>query len=165
VIGLVRNLMSPHRVIWPLMVGALTIGSSIWAYADESQRTLCPLGATTVTSACSVAKPGLGIYMLGAGGAALLASGIFFLRLPPKVSTSAIDPARDPMSVTRECAHCKSQIRPDASVCPHCQRESAAWTLKENLWWRKEGDSWMWLDPAGPPGTWHPWEEESVTSS
>lgn len=42
----------------------------------------------------------------------------------------------------RECPFCKSQIRRDASVCPHCQRESDPWILHEGRWWvkRESGD-------------------------
>lgn len=143
-VGLVRNLMSPHRVVWPLVVGGLTVASAVWAFVNEDARTLCPLGQTTITDACSVAEPGLGIYMLGAGGAALAASWFFFRNFPSRSSVTT--PADDPMQVTRECPHCKSQIRPDASVCPHCQRESEAWTLSEDRWWRVIDGHNHWLD-------------------
>jgi hypothetical protein len=48
---------------------------------------------------------------------------------------------------TRECPFCKSNIRPDASVCPHCQRESPAWVFHEGRWWIKDdaGQDW-WLN-------------------
>jgi hypothetical protein len=36
--------------------------------------------------------------------------------------------------LTRECPHCKSQIRPDASVCPYCQRESSPWIFQAGNW-------------------------------
>lgn len=41
------------------------------------------------------------------------------------------------MPVTRECPFCKTEIRPDASVCPHCQRESEPWTENDGYWWKK----------------------------
>jgi hypothetical protein len=41
---------------------------------------------------------------------------------------------------SRECPHCKSMIRRDASVCPHCQRESAPWRLHNGRWWVKGSD-------------------------
>lgn len=159
IVGLLVNLRDPHRVWWPLVVGGLTVASAVWAATDEEQRTLCPLGATRVTDACSVAEPGVGVYMLGAGGAALVMSGFFFRKLPEKRKAGQPIVA-DPMAVTRECPHCKSAIRPDASVCPHCQRESAPWKLHNNIWWRDEAGSWFWLDPAASPGTWRHFDAE-----
>lgn len=41
---------------------------------------------------------------------------------------------------SRECPFCKSSIRRDASVCPHCQRESAPWVYHEGRWWTKGTD-------------------------
>jgi RNA polymerase subunit RPABC4/transcription elongation factor Spt4 len=35
-------------------------------------------------------------------------------------------PASNPKAV-RECPHCKEAMRRDASVCPHCRRDSDAW--------------------------------------
>ena len=48
---------------------------------------------------------------------------------------------------SRECPFCKESIRRDASVCPHCQRESAAWRLHEGSWWARDKDNnWVYLD-------------------
>lgn len=49
------------------------------------------------------------------------------------------------MPVTRECPFCKMEIRPDASVCPHCQRESDSWKLNDEHWWAK-GEAGGWID-------------------
>jgi hypothetical protein len=47
----------------------------------------------------------------------------------------------------RECPHCKEQMRRDASVCPHCQRDSPAWTENEGYWWRTDdAGAWVYLD-------------------
>ena len=47
----------------------------------------------------------------------------------------------------RECPHCKEQMRRDASVCPHCQRDSQPWTQNGGYWWRPADDgSWLYLD-------------------
>jgi hypothetical protein len=48
--------------------------------------------------------------------------------------------------VYRECPHCKEQMRRDASVCPHCQRDSPAWTLHEGHWWSQVDETWYRLD-------------------
>ena len=52
-----------------------------------------------------------------------------------------------PHGMTRECPFCKSNIRADASVCAHCQRESQPWVFHEGHWWVKDarGTDW-WLD-------------------
>lgn len=39
-----------------------------------------------------------------------------------------------PSGPVRECPHCKEQMRRDASVCPHCQRDSDAWVFHEGRW-------------------------------
>lgn len=46
---------------------------------------------------------------------------------------------------TRECPHCKEAMRRDASVCPHCQRNSEPWIFHENRWWvkRESGDYFL----------------------
>ena len=68
--------------------------------------------------------------------------------------------AADPMTVTRECPHCKSAIRPDASVCPHCQRASTPWTLHtDNKWWRQEPDgTWFYYEQQQPDVGWRRYE-------
>ena len=43
----------------------------------------------------------------------------------------------------RHCPHCKERMRGDATVCPHCQRESESWRLHEGRWWRKD-DAGNW---------------------
>jgi hypothetical protein len=57
----------------------------------------------------------------------------------------------------RECPFCKEPMRRDASVCPHCRRESSAWTYRDGHWWaaNEQGEE-SWLDNAG---TWHPASE------
>jgi len=53
----------------------------------------------------------------------------------------------------RECPYCREPMRRDASVCPHCRRESEAWTRRDEAWWVQRGDDWYRLDPAS--GQWH----------
>ena len=53
----------------------------------------------------------------------------------------------------RECPDCKEDMRRDASVCPHCRRESQAWTQNEGFWWKPADDgTWLYLDEAS--GKW-----------
>ena len=62
----------------------------------------------------------------------------------------------------RECPHCKEQMRRDASVCPHCQRDSEAWTFNEGYWWYQADDGWLYLDEM--TGEWHmPVSEKATT--
>ena len=46
----------------------------------------------------------------------------------------------------RDCPFCKEQMRRDASVCPHCRHESAAWKQHNGLWWVQVDGTWYWLD-------------------
>jgi hypothetical protein len=58
----------------------------------------------------------------------------------------------------RECPFCKEPVRRDASVCPSCQRESAAWRFYEEHWWvRDQNDQWVYLDEDS--GEWRKSEE------
>lgn len=49
-------------------------------------------------------------------------------------------PSKQQMATSRECPHCKSLIRREATVCPHCQRESTPWILHEGRWWTKDSE-------------------------
>lgn len=60
----------------------------------------------------------------------------------------------------RECPHCKEQMRRDASVCPHCQRDSTAWTFHEGRWRTNEGGTWYWLDEES--NTWQRSEQPTT---
>jgi RNA polymerase subunit RPABC4/transcription elongation factor Spt4 len=53
----------------------------------------------------------------------------------------------------RECPFCKRPMRRDASVCPTCRRESAAWVFHEGYWWRTDDEGkQVWLDEQ--TGSW-----------
>lgn len=56
-------------------------------------------------------------------------------------------------TLTRECPSCKKRMRGDASVCPHCQRESTPWTLHDGVWWRRdETGRWEYRKSQGDGG-------------
>jgi predicted amidophosphoribosyltransferase len=55
-------------------------------------------------------------------------------------------PAAQAANVYRECPFCREQLRRDASVCPHCRRESPAWTLHEGQRWTNVDGVWYRLD-------------------
>jgi hypothetical protein len=46
----------------------------------------------------------------------------------------------------RECPHCTQPMRRDASVCPHCRRESQPWRLHEGRWWVETPEGWYQRD-------------------
>lgn len=52
------------------------------------------------------------------------------------------------LNLYRECPSCKEHMRRDASVCPHCRRESPAWRFHEGRWWTQKAETqeWFWLD-------------------
>jgi hypothetical protein len=60
---------------------------------------------------------------------------------PAATHTEVEDPAH------RECPHGKESMRRDAGTCPHCRKESPAWTFHEGRWWvQNEAGAWSWLD-------------------
>ena len=72
-----------------------------------------------------------------------------------------------PPAAVRECPHCKSAMRRDASVCTACQRESSPWIFHGGHWWATSDQGiQMWLDegagawrtfapvPPTPPPAW-----------
>lgn len=51
-----------------------------------------------------------------------------------------------PAQRTRECPHCREQMRRDASTCPHCQKDSQPWSFHEGYWWAKTETGMFYLD-------------------
>jgi hypothetical protein len=73
---------------------------------------------------------------------------------PTGSSFAAAPPSsQQPPVAMRECPFCREPMRRDASVCPHCRRESPVWTYRDGHWWaaNEQGDE-SWLDNAG---MWH----------
>jgi predicted amidophosphoribosyltransferase len=62
---------------------------------------------------------------------------ILCLFVKPSQGAVAQTKAREGM---RECPHCREWMKRNASVCPHCQRESKAWFQHEGRWWVKGDD-------------------------
>lgn len=82
-------------------------------------------------------------------------------------SPAAGTPWRSPPpgpGVVRECPHCKEPMRRDASICPHCRRESRAWTYRDGRWWTVDPEGTdVWYDEA--LGIWHRtdvWYDEAL---
>lgn len=67
---------------------------------------------------------------------------------------------------TRECPHCKEAMKRDASVCPHCQRDSQPWKWENGYWWARRDEQWLYLDERKNEWVrWKGFEEDPVTSS
>lgn len=59
--------------------------------------------------------------------------------------------------VVRECPYCKEAMRRDASVCPHCRRESPAWEYRDFRWWTRTSDGQqVWYEERS-----RQWRDES----
>lgn len=65
--------------------------------------------------------------------------------------------------VVRECPHCKEPMRRDASVCPHCRRESDPWEYREGLWWLHTEQGAVWLHESSQ--TWRSADEVANAQS
>lgn len=77
------------------------------------------------------------------GGLLSLLGIIILLFLKEKPKPLPID------KMVRECPHCKESMRADASVCPHCQRESPAWSFHDGRWWFRQTDGNLyWLNAS-----------------
>jgi hypothetical protein len=76
---------------------------------------------------------------------------------PPSVTGSAPVPGPD---AVRTCPYCKEAMQRHASVCPHCRRESQAWTYENGRWWTTDSvGTRLWLDER--QYTWHDAEPSS----
>lgn len=53
------------------------------------------------------------------------------------------------MKGKRECPHCKEAMKREASVCPHCHRDSEPWKFDQGYWWVRRDDQWLYLDARG----------------
>lgn len=79
--------------------------------------------------------------------------GVIIVALLPPTHLSPGVPGAGPPALMggpmyRECPHCKESMRRDASICPHCHRESRPWQLYEGRWWVRgaDSDTWHWLN-------------------
>src|SRR4029077_6940314 len=109
----------------PPIVGILALGDVIYTVTAASPPALCPSTAVTRSdSLCQVAAPGIGVYVIGAGGAAMLLAGLFLVRkrtygvAATAATAAAVVPAAfsgqlSPQT-SRECPHCREQMRRDA---------------------------------------------------
>jgi hypothetical protein len=82
----------------------------------------------------------------------VVALAMAFKTAPPRVAPTRVVPAQ----TTRECPHCKLQMRRDASVCPNCHVGSKPWIQHEGIWWfQSDAGKWQWLDESTNTWTWY----------
>ena len=75
VITLTRSLHRGGRT-WGALVGGLLVLAEV-VYVGAAELTTCPVGTNLVdSSVCQAASPGLGLFIIGAGGAALALAGL-----------------------------------------------------------------------------------------
>lgn len=171
-LSIFRVMSEPRRVIWPLLSGVALLGYAVWIGTSETQMTLCSVGENGLPdkSLCQQASPGLGVYLVGVGGAALLVAGLMLVRLPPRgLRTATLHAATatgtipdEALAIRKECDHCKTPIRPDATVCAACRRDVEPWTFHEGRWWQRDATSQWWY--RGDDGAWNPVAEDDELS-
>jgi hypothetical protein len=156
-ISLIRAYSRKSPTAGPLILGVPALLYAIYVGTASSQRTLCPASATSTSDPlCQVAKPGSGVYVIGAGGGAMLLAGLFLVRKKTYHVISRQE-NRDPMY--RECPHCKEQMRRDAGTCPHCREKSSPWIRDAGLWWQEDGENkWYWRNDD--ESEWHLYDPE-----
>lgn len=136
--------------VGPLIGGIVGGFIALANYLDVADRVS---GINTEFGEFGFASVGAGIWTIGLGALLALFAGIGMLRGP----TGTVPSATSSVS-TRECPHCREQMRRDASVCPHCQRESTAWRFHEGRWWYRDSDANdYWLNESS-----NQWEKYST---
>ena len=75
----------------------------------------------------------------------------FFLGLIGLIVVTVLTPQpQGDSGLKRQCPWCKEGMQPDASVCPHCQRESEPWERRHGIWTQKDPEGrTMVRDPKG----------------
>jgi hypothetical protein len=143
-IGLWSIMARPTVAPALLILGGLAVGGLTLLEYNEVSNRVGGLGSSLAT-----ASVGAGIWSLFAGAAASLVAGLILVGqrtatplMPdaPAVPSAPMTPTTGP-GAARGCPHCKEAMRRDASICPHCRRESQAWEFDVGRWWTH--------DPAG----------------
>jgi hypothetical protein len=76
---LVRSLRRGERTLGPLIGGLLVMAEAV--YIGAAELTTCPVGTDVVDStACQMASPGIGLFVMEAGGAVLALAGLQLAR-------------------------------------------------------------------------------------
>jgi hypothetical protein len=150
VLGLWSILGSPKAAPVLLILSGLGFGGLAFSEYNNVSG-----GIGDINSESALASMGAGIWTLLAGAVATVVAGLTLNgQMSPAPAASA--PGREPLRTdrpVRECPHCKEPMRRDAGTCPHCRRESPAWTYHSGRWWtHNSAGAWAWLDESA--GRW-----------
>lgn len=106
-----------NRRVAPLILGAVLIGLAIYdgTGARLDLHSTAPASSILHFNGSVKASPGVGLYMVGVGGAAVLLGGLMLAG----VGSYAQAPTR---GGTKKCPDCAETILVDARVCKHCGR-------------------------------------------
>jgi hypothetical protein len=93
-LALARSLYRGERTLGPLLGGLVVMTEAV--YIGAAELTTCPVGSPSVDSVgCQTAAPGIGLFVLAAGGAALAVAGLQLARSlapgPPKADVATED--------------------------------------------------------------------------
>jgi hypothetical protein len=108
---------SKNRNVAPLILGVVLIGLAIYdgSGARLDLHATAPASSILHFNGTVKASPGVGVYMVGVGGAAVLLGGLMLAG----VGGYAQAPTR---GGTKKCPDCAETILVDARVCKHCGR-------------------------------------------
>jgi hypothetical protein len=99
-----------RRTFGPLVFGVILAGLAIFEGTGDRVQLHSVTGAFSGTIN---AKPDVGVYMVGAGGAVLILAGFMFAGMGS--SARAL-----PKAGTKKCPECAEAVLVDAKVCKHC---------------------------------------------
>lgn len=115
--ALYRAYRGQTRTWWPLIAGLLAIGLAI----VEGQPSNLKYCSTVLTTACTTASPGIGLYLAGVGGGLLALGGVYLHAAAPTPSSGA--QTRVEVASAREmkrCPDCAEDVMAEARICKHC---------------------------------------------
>ena len=141
-------------LVWLIVIGS-SIGVAVDAYSIKNRTGQAPGNTDPLAWA-------LGCLLLWI----IFFPVYIFKRSAASIPAASISPPQPPSPIraTRECPHCKEAMRRDASVCPHCRRDSQAWVFHSGTWWwQSEEGGWFWLKEPG--GEWVPSTDEPESHS
>jgi hypothetical protein len=125
--------------VFASLIVLVVVGTTIWVGLDASKRDWRGgSGTATWVVGCIllwiVIFP---IYIVKRGRAPLKDAPVDLYALSPP-----------PVTMYRDCPHCREGMRRDAEICPRCRHPSTPWRFYEGRWWFRgsEQDGWEWLD-------------------
>ena len=97
---------------------------------------------------------GLNLAMIASVSLGIASLVLVQVSATPEAAQQPVAPIGHPdVPARRECPFCKELMRRDASTCPHCRKESPAWTFNAGVWWLQRPDG-QWLEHDEESGGW-----------